>query len=277
MTAAYEQEIAEWRARAEADLRADDGWLTVVGLFWLKQGRNTVGSDAECDVVLPAGPALLGWIELEDESATLRAAGDGVVVNGELAAAHELRPDVPGPPDFVTVGDVTFFLLRRAGRLGVRVRDKNSAARRAFEGRRWFPVREEYRVEARFTAYEPPRPVAIANILGDTEAMTAAGYASFVLGGRELRLEALSRSDGQLFFIFRDGTSGHETYPAARFLVTPRPAGEALTLDFNKAYNPPCAFTDYATCPLPPPGNHLPVRIEAGELMPRSHGANHAG
>jgi uncharacterized protein len=266
---AYEAEIEEWRARADAGLRAEDGWLTVVGLFWLAEGANTVGAGESCDVVLPGGPERLGAIELIGETATLRAAGEPVVVNGAPVETHELRADAPGPPDLVTVGDVTFFLIRRGGRLGVRVRDKNSALRRDFAGRRWYPVREEYRVRARFVPYDPPRPVAITNMLGDVEPMIAAGQARFELRGRELRLEAMRRGDGQLFFIFRDATSGAQTYPAARFLVTP--PSEELTLDFNHAYSPPCAFTPFATCPLPPPENHLPVPVEAGELWSGEH------
>ena len=271
----YEYEVETWRTAAERSLRAEDGWLTLVGLFWLQEGANRVGSDEDSEIVLPASlPAYVATIEYHtgDDSALLHAEpAVGLLVNKLPATEQRIGADLPGPPDFVSIGDVTFFLIKRGNRMGVRVRDKNSAARREFQGRRWFPVREEYLVEADFSAYDPPRPVAVTNILGDTEPMTAAGYASFVLGGRHLELEAMLRGDGQLFFIFRDQTSGRETYPAARFLVTPGPEAGKVALDFNRAYSPPCAFTPYATCPLPPERNHLPLRIEAGELYDPHH------
>lgn len=270
----YEQEIIAWRAAAERTLRADDGWLTVVGLFWLREGPNTIGSDDSCDIVLPAPtPALLGRIDLAGETATLHVAADAAAtINREPAGDRELRSDVPGPPDLVTSGDVTFFLIRRGERLGVRVRDRNSQARRDFGGRRWFPIREEYRVDAQFVAYDAPRTLAITNILGDAEDMPAVGYVLFQLHGQEVRLEAVGRKDGGLWFIIRDRTSGRETYPAARFLYTSPPQDGRVTLDFNRAVSPPCAFTDYATCPLPPQQNHMPLPVEAGEQWgPRHH------
>ncbi|HWQ13638.1 MAG TPA: DUF1684 domain-containing protein [Roseiflexaceae bacterium] len=273
MPTSYEQEILAWRAEMEAALRSDTGWLTVVGLFWLHEGENTVGSDEGCDVLLPqTAPPLLGRIELRDGTATLHVApGAPVAVNGEPAASRALRSDVPGPADVVSVDDVSFFLIQRGTRLGVRVRDRNSRARREFGGRQWFPVREEYRVEAAFTAYDPPRQLQVLNVLGEMEEMVGAGYVTFTLQGHPARLEAVGTKGGRLWFIFRDQTSGRETYPAARFLYAGPPEGGRVTLDFNRAYSPPCAFTDYATCPLPPPGNNLPLRVEAGELWLGHH------
>ncbi|MEN9937627.1 MAG: hypothetical protein RLZZ387_4206 [Chloroflexota bacterium] len=268
-TTPYEHETLTWRAAAETALRAEDGWLTVVGLCWLRPGENTVGSGSTCDIALAEGsaPASVGKIDYDGTVAVLHPDPDaGVHINGAPAGSHQLRSDIPGPPDAVTVGSVTFFLIERGGRLGVRVRDTNSPTRRGFGGRRWFPVREEYRVAAAFVPYDPPRQVPITNILGDVEDMPAAGQAIFTLGGAEIRLEALARKDGGLFFIFCDDTSGKETYPAARFLNASAPQDGHVTLDFNRAVSPPCAFTAYATCPLPPQQNHLSARIEAGEI-----------
>lgn len=267
-TLSYEQEIAAFRQAAEDALRAADGWLSVVGLFWLQEGRNSVGAGGEHDVALPEGsaPREVGELVYDGGSAVFHpAAGAALRINGEPAAPRELHPDIPGPPDMVTAGSVTFFLISRAGRLGVRVRDSASPARRDFGGRQWFPARQEYRVEAAFAPYDPPRSVSITNVLGDVEEMPAAGVVTFALGGQELRLEALARAGGGLWLIFRDGTSGRQTYPAARFLYTRPPQGGRVTLDFNRAVSPPCAFTAHATCPLPPQQNRLAIPIEAGE------------
>lgn len=264
----YEQDLLAWRQAAEDTLRADDGWLTVVGLDWLHEGENRVGAGADCDVRLAEGsaPAEVGTIVYDGERAVLHPADSaGVRVNGELAGVRELASDATGKPDMVTVGSVTFFLIRRGERLGVRIRDTQSPARRGFGGRVWYPVRPELRVEAVYAPYDPPRPLAITNILGDTEEYQAAGLVSFSVGGAAVQLEAIGRMDGGLWFIFRDATSGHGTYPAARFLYADAPRDGVVVVDFNRAVSPPCAFTDFATCPLPPRQNILSVAIEAGE------------
>src|SRR6516162_5455203 len=157
------------------------------------------------------------------------------------------------------------FVIQRANRFGIRLKDKNSATRKAFSGLKYFPVQEQYRVEARFLPYDPPKKIAVPNILGDTEEEPSPGYVEFTLSGQKCRLDPVSAGD-ELFFIFRDLTSGKETYPSGRFLYTDMPKNGEVVLDFNKAVNPPCAFTPFATCPLPPKQNHLPIRIEAGEL-----------
>jgi hypothetical protein len=274
MNTDYEREIITFRERAEATLRAADGWLSVVGLFWLRAGDNTIGAGTPFDIALPAGSASgsIGRIAYDGEQARfLVAPGAAVLFNGEPASdergseGYVLRSDASGIPDQITLGSVTLFLIQRGERLGVRVRDSDSPARRLFGGRRWYPIRPEYRLDAQFTPYDPPRSVIITNILGDSEPMTVAGVASFTLGEEELHLEAMARSGG-LWFIVRDATSGTTTYPAARFLYTPAPEDGRVILDFNRAVSPPCAFTEYATCPLPPPQNRVTVAIEAGEL-----------
>jgi uncharacterized protein (DUF1684 family) len=185
-----------------------------------------------------------------------------------------LRPDTPGPPDVLALGRVRLFVVERSGRIGVRVRDLDSAARRAFRGVRWYPVREDYRVVGRMEPHATPRKLRIANVLGLVDEMESAGVVVFRLGGQELRLEPVYETPerSELFFIFRDRTSGHGTYPAGRFVYAELPRDGQVVLDFNKAYTPPCAFTRFATCPLPPRQNHLPVPIEAGELDPAPGG-----
>ena len=273
LAGASSDDVREWRRQREAQLKADDGWLTVAGLFWLKEGPNPFGADPSSDIVLPPGsaPASAGAFEFHQGKTTLRAApGAGVTVNDHPAAILELRPDA----DRVAIRDLTMQVIQRAGRYAIRLRDKNSKVRKEFPGLRWLPIRDEYRVTAKFVPYNPPKMLSIPTILGDVEKIPSPGYAVFTLKGREYRLDPVAESPTELFFIFRDLTAGNETYPAGRFLDAEMPAGDSLVLDFNQAYNPPCAFTPYATCPLPPKHNWLAIRVEAGE---KSVAGGHGG
>lgn len=266
----YREEIERWRTQREERLKADGGWLTVTGLFWLHEGANPVGSAPGSEVRLPPGaPAHAGVLELRKGTVTLSLqAGVAASVQGQpIATPRELKPDVPGPPDVVSLARLTLQVIVRGGRFAIRLKDMDSAARREFKGLAWFPVDESYRVEARFVPHPSPRRLAVPNVLGEIEQMDSPGYAEFTLQGRRHRLEpVLEGPDAQeLFFIFRDETAGKETYPAGRFLYTALPRDGALVLDFNKAYTPPCAFTRFATCPLPPKDNRLKLRIPAGE------------
>lgn len=264
----YQAEIEQWRRGREERLKAEDGWLTLVGRFWLKEGENTVGADAGNTIVLPkdSAPGKVGVIGFHNGNTAFRAApGVEVTVNGKTSVTTVLKPDISGAPDVLQVRGLTMFVIQRGNRFAVRVKDKNSEARKTFRGLKYFPVTEEYRVKAKFVPYNPPKKIAIPNILGETEEVASPGYAEFTLNGQLCRLEPVNEGDA-LFFIFKDRTAGKETYPAGRFLYTDRPKGGEVILDFNKAVNPPCAFTAFATCPLPPQQNHLPVRIEAGEL-----------
>jgi len=274
---AYRAEIEKWRADREGRLKSDGGWLQVVGLFWLKDGANSFGTDAGNRIVLPPGsaPARAGVFELRAGKTTLRMEpGVEATVDGHPAGTRELRPDVPGPADVLKLGPrLTLHVIERGGRYGIRLKDRESALLKEFGGLRWFPVREDYRVEARFVPHASPMKIAVPNILGQVEELPSPGYAAFTIGGREVRLDPVLEEPGatELFFIFRDQTTGKQTYPAGRFLYAPMPKDGRVTLDFNKAYSPPCAFTPYATCPLPPKQNRLSVRIEAGELTGKPH------
>ena len=263
----YVEEIAAWRAVAEAALRAPEGWLSLAGLFWLHEGTNRVGSDPQYERALPAGlPPFVGEICLRDGAVTIGVAGPSMLLNGEPPDERALRADTEPPADRISVERLALQIIRRGSRVGVRVRDPEGAARAAFAGRRWYAARPEYRIVARFVPYDPPRPIAITSILGDTEDQLSPGAAIFQLDGQELRLDAVASADDTLFFNFRDRTAGESTYGAGRFLYAALPHDGTLVLDFNKAVNPPCAFTSYATCPLPPPQNRLPVAISVGEL-----------
>lgn len=264
----YQDEIQRWRDEMEAGLRSENGWLTLIGLFWLEEGENRFGADSDNAIVLPAGkaPASAGSFAHHHGETTLRVAdGAPVRVNGGPVASAPLRPDTSGRPDQVTLGDITMTLIERGGRYAIRARDRRHPARESFAGRSWFPVDESYRVTAQFIPHETPTTLPILTIMGTVEDRHSPGSLVFALGGREHRLVALEEED-RLFIIFRDQTSGETTYPAGRYLKTAMPQNGRVTLDFNRAYSPPCAFTDFATCPLPPPQNRLPIRVEAGEL-----------
>ena len=269
---AYRAQVRAWRADRETRLKADGGWLTLAGLFWLKEGPNGFGSDPAGDIVLPEGsaPPKAGVFDLKDGQVTvaLHPGASGRIAGKTVAGLVTLRPDSSGSPDVLEMGALSLTVIERGGRLGIRLKDRNSPVRKAFTGLRWFEIDEDYRVEARWVSHPQPKPVKVPNVLGQTESMPSPGYAEFTLGGKSVRLDGVLEDPHaeQLFFILRDRTSGKETYGAGRFLYADLPQGGKVVLDFNKAYNPPCAFTPYATCPLPPPQNWMPVRVEAGEL-----------
>ena len=265
----YEKRIESRREKQEATLKSDDGWLTVVGLFWLKEGANSFGTDPSSDIVLPPGsaPDRAGTFEFHNGRTTMRAAsGVTIKAKGEPVTLMEMRSDGEPPPDIIEIGDLAMRIIKRGERYGVRLKDKNSKQRREFTGLRWFPVKESYRIMAKFVRYDQPKNIPIPNILGDVTDTPSPGYVVFERDGKEHRLEPVMSGEDKLFFIFGDLTNGKATYPAGRFLYTDLPINGKVALDFNEAVNPPCAFTDFATCPLPPPQNRLKIAIEAGEL-----------
>jgi uncharacterized protein (DUF1684 family) len=274
---AYLHEIERWRAAREARLRSDEGWLSVAGLFWLQEGENRFGSDPHAPVLLPAhsSPAQAGIFRVHGGKVTVEVAtGVAVSLAGKPVTKAELRSDLPGPADVLALGQLRFFVIERGGKLAIRLRDLATPARRSFAGLRWFPIRPEYRVVGRFVPHPAPKKLAIPNVLGLVEEMVSPGVVVFQLQGQELRLEPVYEDPAakELFFIFRDKTSAHETYGAGRFFYADNPDKNGqVIIDFNKAYTPPCGFTRFATCPLPPRQNHLPLRIEAGELNDGIH------
>jgi uncharacterized protein (DUF1684 family) len=269
---AYRAEVQKWRADREARLMADGGWLTVAGLFWLEEGQHRFGTDPAADIVLPEGsaPAKAGLFERKGDrvTVTLQPGVGGRVSGQPVAGVVALRPDSSGASDVLEMGALSLNVIERGGRYGIRLKDRNNPARKSFTGLKWFDVKEDYRVEARWVPYPQPKPVKVPNVLGRSETMPSPGYAEFTLAGKVVRLDAVLEGPDaeELFIIFRDQTSGEQTYGAGRFLYADLPKGSTVVLDFNKAYNPPCAFTPYATCPLPPPQNRMPVRVEAGEM-----------
>jgi hypothetical protein len=269
----YQASIETWRKDREQRLKAKDGWLAVAGLFWLKEGENRAGSDPSSEIVLPAGrsPKRIGVFDFDGGKVGFRlATGAHVTVNGKPVISSELKSDAAGPPDQVQMGDFNMTVIKRGSRFAIRLRDIKSKMRREFSGLHWYPVKEQYRIVADFVPFDKPQTISVPNVLGHTDQQPTPGYAVFQLAGRKLRLDPVLEGD-QLFFIFRDQTAGRATYGAGRFLYSSLPKDGKVLLDFNRAYNPPCAFTPYATCPLPPKQNRLAVAIEAGELNYGNH------
>jgi hypothetical protein len=272
--AAYRASIEKWRAQREAHLKADGGWLSVAGLFWLHEGANRFGSDPLNDIVLPAksAPTDAGTFEFHQGKTTVHAnPGVPVTVQGKRVDTVMLRADsdpaFDEKVDQITLGDLTLYIHSSGDRYAVRLLDKNSRLRKVFTDLRWFPIDPSYRVVAKYVPYGKPKSVQVQNIMGDFTQTAIPGYVSFQLHGQDLRLDVEDNSPDPGFSItFRDLTSGKETYGAARFLVTDAPKEGRVVLDFNEAYNPPCAYNPFTTCPLPTPENRLRARIAAGEM-----------
>lgn len=263
----YEAKIEAWRVDREKGLKADEGWLTIAGLHFLDEGDNSFGSSHENDIVLRTGPPHAGLITMRGGVVDVAApAGGTLSVDGRAVKAARLWSGAGGDRPSIELGPLSLFCHQSGDRLAIRLRDRESDIRRDFAGLRWFPADESFRVRARYVPHERQRRMRLPNNLGDIFTIPSGGSVAFALGDQELRLLAIE-DDGELWLIFRDLTSGEETYPAARYLYADPPDDDGFTIvDFNRAYNPPCAYNPYTTCPLPPPENRLPVRIEAGEL-----------
>lgn len=265
----YEDEIRAFRSRREVQIAGEAGWLTLTGLAWLREGDNTVGSDPTSVVVLPApAPTRVGTITRTGRATRFSPApgvsvrADGVPLTRPIALESDKTK--------LEVGPITFNVIERGERLGVRVRNRDAAARRTFAGLRWYPIDPRMRIRARFEAWPEPKSFPVQNVLGDMAQMESPGRLHFAVDGRDVSLDAFFEDEerSELFIIFKDRTNGDTTYGAGRYLYVPVPADGVVDLDFNRAYNPPCAFTTFATCPLPPRPNWLPIRIEAGERAP---------
>jgi len=264
----YVQEIEKWRQKEEADLKKENGWLTVAGLFWLKDGVNTIGAGPEFDVRLTDNfkAGKFGEIEFRSGVATLRVEkGVEAESGGQPVSTVDLTPDAKGKPTEIRTGSQTFYLIQREDRLGIRLKDNESEARRNFNGQHWFPVDETYKVTARLEPFPKPKALLVPNVLGGHFKEKTPGMLKFTLKGKECALQPIVQEDGSLFLVFHDASNDHETYISGRFLDAAAPVNGETVLDFNKAENPPCAFTPFATCPLPPPGNDLAVAVLAGE------------
>ena len=258
----YTESIQQWQQERDKALRSDDSWLTLAGLFWLKPGDNTIGSADSNDFVLPKGsaPDRVGTIRLEGEKVSFTPLGG----SSRTLSYTEEKPDV------IHVGSVSFYVIKRGDKLGIRVKDSASAVRKNFTGLKYFPINPSFDFEANFIP--DPKKIPILNVLGHTELEESPGIVQFRYEGQLYSVRPIYEGD-TLFFLFKDPTNKNTTYQAGRMLNTPLPVNGKVDLDFNRSYNPPCTFTPYATCPLPPRENTLSFPVEAGEMR---YGNGHA-
>ena len=268
---AYVQSVEEWRQRADKGLRRDNGWLTLAGRYVMKPGVSTFGTGKDNDIVFPEGlgPARMGTITVEPGRVFVKLEPGLAMTKDGVAMTDKVMGTGLENRDWVAMGRAAFHVIEREGRYILRLADNESEVRKRFGGRVWYDVKEPYRVKAKFVPYNPPRKIAIVNVIDEVSDEPAPGYVEFKLNGRTHRLDAVGDGEG-LFFVFRDATAGETTYGPGRFLYVekkPKP-GETFLLDLNRAYNPPCAFSEFTTCPLPPKQNVMKVKVEAGEKYP---------
>jgi len=267
----WRTEVLEFRHEREAELRKADGWLSVAGLFFLKPGANPVGSAATAAVSLPSGaPPDAGQFFLENGVVRYEpAAGVPALVNDRpVTGGVTLRPADPKsetPADRLTIGALLLQLHYSGARLGVRLRDPDSTYRRHFSGLQWFALDAAWRLKGRFVPYDTPRTMQIQNVLGDVDDVTSPGELDVRIGASTVRLVALQASKGRLWIVFSDASAEKETYRIRYLYTDPPDANGGVMVDFNRAYNPPCAFNPHTTCPLPPRQNRLTLAVPAGE------------
>lgn len=260
------RESETWRAKHEADYRRE--WVTIAGLHFLEPGSHTAGSAASNDIVLPAPvPPVLGRFVLENDVVRFEpqpaspASLDGQIVRAPTELADDGQPNA----DELVVGDIRLVVHRSGDRKSLRVWDPDGELARGFLGFKWFPIHMDYRVTGRFIPDATPRDMQVVNTFGDLDTFKTEGVVEFTLQGQTLRLRPFTTRPKRFYFVFRDASSGKETYEAARFLYSDLRDDGTTVLDFNQAYNPPCAFNPFTTCPIPLPENRLGVKILAGE------------
>lgn len=270
----YEKSILKWRQEVDGNLRRENGWLALAGLFWLRKGTNEIGSAPNSDILLPArAPEKLGNFIFDGNSVILNVELDTPVeVNGVQTKIARLDTDEEDVPSFITFNDMRMVVVRRSKGVGIRLWDNTRVERRNFPSREWYPIKPEYRVPATYTRYETPRVVKMPDILGAIIDQRMEGYVTFFdLNGKKQELVVEELPDKRLFIQFMDATNGNPTYPSGRYHYTDAHENGHVFVDFNKAYSPPCAFTDYATCTFPPQENHLKIAVEAGEIYKPHH------
>jgi uncharacterized protein len=272
---AYVQEFEKWKAEQTDDLKTN--WLSLAGLFWLKAGTNTFGSDASNTIVFPKGPPHAGEFVLEGKNVTLHLPPDTkATIGGKAATTAKLDPDTSNHATKVEMGSLVFHVIVRGEKVGIRVKDRESAAAHDFNGMMFYPLDLNYRITATWLPSNGHKKVAIPTAIGDASEQITPGTVQFKVNGTDVTLTALGGDPKTgLFFVFNDATAKSDTYPGGRFLATGAVEASKVVLDFNRAYNPPCAVTPYATCPLAPKENRLTVAIPAGEKFDRVAHAHH--
>jgi uncharacterized protein (DUF1684 family) len=269
---AYQQSFDKWKAEQVDDLKKN--WLVLAGLFWLKPGDNTFGSDAANAVVFPKGPAHAGVFTLQGEGVVAKFSPNAhVIIAGNPVSTETLLPDSSGKRTIVEMGSLRFYVIKRGTRLGIRLKDLDSDAARNFHDLVFFPLDLNYRVTAKWVPSDGKKTVDVPTVLGDVNPTPVTGTAVFKINGQEFQLTDLGGDPAKgLFIVFNDLTAKTETYPGGRFLDTDPVVNGTVVLDFNRAYNPPCAVTPYATCPLAPKENRLAIALPVGEKYDHAHG-----
>jgi uncharacterized protein (DUF1684 family) len=263
----YQQDIAAWRTERNETIRKENGWLSLAGLFWLKLGKNQMGSDPKSEVQLPERvPANIGQLEYNGKSVSLRALPNiKIQVNGKQTDFAILQPDISDEPSFITLDDLRLVVIQRGNKVGVRMWDNQRELRRTVPDRTWYDIDENFRIPAKYTAYEQPKKAYFPDLTGEKSEFPVEGYLSFDFNDQHYQLDVNKEDDGTLFIRFWDPTSRDTTYPTGRYLIADQDPDGSIFIDFNKAYCPPCAFTDFATCVFAPEQNHLDFRVTAGE------------
>jgi uncharacterized protein len=276
-TPEYISEINSWHKHRIENLKKENGWLNLTGLFWLKPGENKFGTDNRNDVIFPEGkaPDFIGKFTLLDSIVTIKINKNiNVTCNCKTISALQLVNDNNANPTILSYGSLRWFIIKRNNRYGVRLRDLESPLLKSFGDIDKFPINSDWKVEAKLEPYKPQKKILVPSIIGEVDTAAVAAALVFEINGTKYRLDPISEENG-FFIIFADETSGKETYGACRFISVDKPDSMGkVYIDFNKAYNPPCAFTKYATCPLPPRQNYLKIEITAGEKM--FHSEQHA-
>jgi uncharacterized protein (DUF1684 family) len=273
--AAYAQAFEKWKADQIDNLKRN--WLPLAGLFWLKPGANTFGSDAGNSLVFPKGPAHAGEFDVEGKEVSAKFVPEAhAMIAGKPSQAAKLDSDLSGQPTVIEMGSLRFHVIVRGERVGIRVKDLESAAVANFKGLIFYALDLSYRITARWEPSDGKKTIDVPNVLGDVTPVPVTGTVVFKIDGREQRLTALGGDPSKgLSFVFNDLTAKTDTYPGGRFLDTDAVTNETVVLDFNRAYNPPCAVTPYATCPLAPKENRLAVAIPAGEKFDKAAHGHH--
>jgi uncharacterized protein (DUF1684 family) len=272
----YKNEVDQWHHIRENNLKKETGWLTVSGLFWLDEGENTFGTSVENKIVFPAGKAAehIGSFKLLNDEVSVTIFPNVDVRRNDTLFLKGIifNRDIDEQSIILSHKNLRWFIIKRGNKYGVRLRDLESEARKNFTHIERFAVNEKWKIEATFEAPSSKKTIPIYDVIGNTTETTFGGTLYFEVDGKKYQLDATLEGEDDLFIVFGDYTNGVKTYGAGRFLYAKKPKeGNKVVLDFNKAYNPPCAFTDFATCPLPPDQNKLPFEVLAGELKYSNH------
>jgi len=264
----YEVTVLQWQADKYDGLVRENGWLALAGLDWLKEGRNLIGSNPLCEIILPENaPTFLGIVEKKGRTIHFQSAqGVRVYINNKLAGKTILKSDKDAKPSFITWNQIRMVIHEHGSKFAMRIWDNGREERFSLPPLTWFPINKHFRFNARYMRYPAPKQSGQLDTFGQTVEDQMDGYLSFTFEGKKYKLDVTETKTQKLFLKFKDFTSGKETYPPSRYLYTEPSTDGKVILDFNYAYSPPCAFTAFATCIFAPPQNHLPFRVEAGEI-----------